>query len=292
MNKPNFLIAGMIAAGCIFTSCTDRTVATTDQYPADGTATTTTTGDTETTDTGTTDTGIAEAETDEYDQQGMTRDDVSATGEGVDMDRMAAGADAEAILVELPAPTRELVEPMLDMMQQLRMHETTGNIDQDFARMMATHHQGAINMANQVLQSGDNQEIISRARQMITTKQQEIDQLQQYAGDQTGMTGDQTGMTGTTTQQGTGTEQGDPAQQLRAATEGTLQQLQQEELNGDADHDFAHIMILHHEDAIEMAQVQLEHGQDAELKTLAQQIIDKNQREISELESWAVSNSR
>lgn len=283
MNKPNFFIAGMIAAGCLFTSCSDRTVATTDadQYPTEGTETTTTTGTTDDANTGVADAGTTD-NTGDYANQETNREDVSATGETVEMDRMGAGG-ADIALESLPAATRELVTPMVDMMQQLRSQQPSGNIDQDFASMMIVHHQGAINMSNQVLQAGDNNEIISQARQLITNKQQEIDQLQQFAGDQSGMSGQQNA---------SGQVGSDPARQLMAATEGTLEEVQQQELNGDADHDYAHVLILHHQDAIEMAQVQLEHGQNAELKALAQQIIDKNRSEIEALEAWAGSNSR
>lgn len=285
MNKPNFFIAAMIAAACTFSACSERTVASTDQYPTDGTETTTDQTD---------DTGIADTGMDTGDDQGIDREDVSDTGEGVDMDRMGNVDRADAALETMPAATRELVMPVRDMMEQLRTHETTGNVDQDFANMMIVHHQGAINMSNQVLQSGDNDEITSRARELITRKQQEMEQLQQYASNQQGTT-DQTGTTGqegTSNQQGATGQQGDPAQQLRAATEGTMEQLQQQELNGDADHDYAHLLIMHFEDAIEMAQVELQHGQDPELKRLAQQIVDENQRQISELETWTSNNSR
>jgi uncharacterized protein (DUF305 family) len=53
------------------------------------------------------------------------------------------------------------------------------------------------------------------------------------------------------------------------------------------DRTFISGMVLHHEAAIEMAQVEVERGQRAEVKHLAQQIISTQQSEIKELQQIA-----
>ncbi len=50
---------------------------------------------------------------------------------------------------------------------------------------------------------------------------------------------------------------------------------------GDADHDFARMMIPHHQGAIDMALVELRYGKDERLKRLAQEIIVSQQQEIA-----------
>jgi Domain of unknown function (DUF305) len=50
---------------------------------------------------------------------------------------------------------------------------------------------------------------------------------------------------------------------------------------GDADRDFARMMIPHHQGAIDMAIAELRYGKDARLKRLAQEIIVEQQQEIA-----------
>jgi hypothetical protein len=51
--------------------------------------------------------------------------------------------------------------------------------------------------------------------------------------------------------------------------------------SGDADRDFARMMIPHHQGAIDMALVELRYGKDERLKRLAQEIIVDQQQEIT-----------
>jgi uncharacterized protein (DUF305 family) len=50
--------------------------------------------------------------------------------------------------------------------------------------------------------------------------------------------------------------------------------------SGDADRDFARMMIPHHQGAIDMAIAELRYGKDKRLKRLAQEIIVEQQQEI------------
>jgi hypothetical protein len=51
--------------------------------------------------------------------------------------------------------------------------------------------------------------------------------------------------------------------------------------SGDVDHDFAAMMIPHHQGAIDMAQAELRYGRNEQLRRIAQEIIVEQQQEIA-----------
>ena len=57
------------------------------------------------------------------------------------------------------------------------------------------------------------------------------------------------------------------------------------EMTGDADYDFAS-MMMHHQGAIDMANRELEKGQDGTIKGIAKQIVDKQTAEKAALSAW------
>ena len=58
-------------------------------------------------------------------------------------------------------------------------------------------------------------------------------------------------------------------------------------MNGDVDHDFATMMIPHHQGAIDMAEAELRYGKDPVMRRLAQEILVDQQSEIDAVRMMA-----
>ena len=57
-------------------------------------------------------------------------------------------------------------------------------------------------------------------------------------------------------------------------------------MTGDFDLDFANMMMMHHQGAIDMSEMEIAKGTDAQIKTMAQNIITSQKAEIDKMQQW------
>lgn len=65
-----------------------------------------------------------------------------------------------------------------------------------------------------------------------------------------------------------------------------MDKMQKMPMSGDTDKDFAMMMKVHHQQALDMARMELKHGKSAEMKKMAKQIIAVQNKEIAQFDRW------
>ena len=74
----------------------------------------------------------------------------------------------------------------------------------------------------------------------------------------------------------------DMKQSMRAGMDG----MQKMQTTGDTDKDFAMMMKMHHQQALDMAEMQLAYGKSAEMKNMAKKIISGQKKEMAQFDNW------
>ena len=65
-----------------------------------------------------------------------------------------------------------------------------------------------------------------------------------------------------------------------------MESMQKMQPSGDVDKDFAMMMKLHHQQAVDMAEMEIAQGKSPAMKTMARQIIAAQKKEIAAFDAW------
>ncbi len=76
------------------------------------------------------------------------------------------------------------------------------------------------------------------------------------------------------------------AADMKASMMMGMEEMQKMPMTGNTDKDFAMMMKIHHQQALNMAEMELKHGKSSEMKTMAKQIIAAQKKEIAQFDKW------
>jgi uncharacterized protein (DUF305 family) len=143
--------------------------------------------------------------------------------------------------------------------------------DLQFLDTIIAHHAGAVEMARAAETKTQNADLKTFAARIVADQQKEIARMKTwrdgwYAGKPSALNMEMAGM----------------ANSMRGMDMAKMNQAS----GGAFDLEFVNQMIPHHEGAIVMAREALTKAEHAELKTLANQIIQSQQAEIKQMQSW------
>lgn len=81
-------------------------------------------------------------------------------------------------------------------------------------------------------------------------------------------------------------QKGDGSDEMKKSMMSGMDRMQKMSMSGDTDKDFAMLMKMHHQQALEMAKPEIAHGKSPELKAMARKIVKDQTKEIAQLDAW------
>ena len=78
----------------------------------------------------------------------------------------------------------------------------------------------------------------------------------------------------------------DKSHDMKQTMHSGMSEMQSMESTGNVDKDFAMMMKIHHQQALEMAKMELAHGKSSAMKAMARKIITAQKKEIVQFDAW------
>ena len=132
-----------------------------------------------------------------------------------------------------------LMSIMNTMMTDMKTMNMGGNPDHDFAMMMMRHHKAAIEMAHHELQNGKDETMKKKAQEIADKQTKEMEDLNVRMKEDKDM----------------GKTNPKFKQEIMQNVEQSDAKMKSQKMTGDEDKDFAMMMKMHHEMAIDMANI-------------------------------------
>ncbi len=79
---------------------------------------------------------------------------------------------------------------------------------------------------------------------------------------------------------------GQSSMDMRKSMDGMQEKMGAMQMSDNVDHDFAMMMRVHHQGALDMAQAELDKGKDPVMRGMAKKIIASQKKEIADFDRW------
>jgi uncharacterized protein (DUF305 family) len=165
-----------------------------------------------------------------------------------------------------------IMQLMNNTMAKVNSMKKSGDFDLDFSNMMIMHHQAAIDMSGEEIAKGSDEQIKTMAQNIVTAQEKEIKQLQQFINNYKVPAEKNTN--------------GAMHNKLNEAMKTMMDKMSNMQMTGNPDKDFVRMMIAHHESAVKMAEDEISHGKQSEMKKMAQKMSADQSKEIANFKAW------
>jgi len=168
-----------------------------------------------------------------------------------------------------------MMQSLSSTMGKMNEMKMTGDFDLDFVNMMIIHHQAAIDMSEVEIAKGTDTQMKTMAQNIVTAQKAEIEQLHQVVKNYKMPEAKKMKV--------------EMNNELGETMKAMMDKMNNMQMTGNTDKDFAMMMKPHHESAVKMAEDELSHGKQPEVKKMAQKMIVDQSKEISDFKAWLSS---
>lgn len=188
-------------------------------------------------------------------------------------------SDSSHMNMENTANNPSMMGAMDKMMKDMHQMQMTGNVDVDFAMMMVSHHQGAVDMAQVEIESGKDDALKQMAQKIIDEQKSEINELQTFLDSHKNPE-----------------KNYDPSKKdegfANVMDQNMTMMMDMPKVDQDSSTDmqFVKMMVPHHQSAIQMAEGFIQFGKDPGLISMSKKMISDQNKEIEEFKKWLNSH--
>jgi uncharacterized protein (DUF305 family) len=172
--------------------------------------------------------------------------------------------------------------------EKIKTLALTGNADNDYAILMAEHHQGSVDAARIVMQAAGDAIIKQIAYDILDKHPKEQEALRSHARSQN--------REQITDHHGIGTSNSETnntfASDLKKILNSTDAKRDIENTNNKPDHRFAHALISHYQFSIDLSNAILTHGKEQKIKLIARKIRSNAESDSRKLKDWLKNNDK